>query len=118
MGTMVGVDAFSQALTNPLLAKDIYNERTFSAAGLHEIREINSLGDLVHRNVSTEGETEPLVSFDRRRGVGRGLPGERRRRLVRRYEAPGDAGAQRDGGGNGHPWYLSGLTRRRQRSGR
>ena len=33
IGRMVGVDAFSQALTNPLLAPRVFNEGTFSAAG-------------------------------------------------------------------------------------
>ena len=30
---MVGVDAFSQALTNPLLAPRVFNEQTFSPLG-------------------------------------------------------------------------------------
>ena len=33
--TMVANDAFTQALTNPLLARSVFNEATFSAAG-HE----------------------------------------------------------------------------------
>ena len=33
IGRMVGVDAFSQALTNPLLAPRVFNERTFSERG-------------------------------------------------------------------------------------
>src|SRR3954454_23090008 len=37
MATMVSVDAFSQALTNPLLAETVFNERTFSAAGMEVI---------------------------------------------------------------------------------
>ena len=31
IGRMVGVDAFSQALTNPLLAPRVFNEETFPA---------------------------------------------------------------------------------------
>ena len=33
IGRMVGVDAFSQALTNPLLAPRVFNEQTFSPLG-------------------------------------------------------------------------------------
>jgi prostaglandin-endoperoxide synthase 2 len=62
MGTMVGVDAFSQALTNPLLATELFTEATFSAAGMDAIRSTRSLADLVARNVAGEHAT-PLVTF-------------------------------------------------------
>lgn len=51
IGRMVGIDAFSQALTNPLLAPRIYGESTFSAVGMDIIRATTSLSDLVSRNV-------------------------------------------------------------------
>ena len=35
--TMVANDAFTQALTNPLLARNVFNEATFSAAGMEII---------------------------------------------------------------------------------
>jgi prostaglandin-endoperoxide synthase 2 len=62
MGTMVGVDAFSQALTNPLLTRELFTEATFSAAGMQTIRSTHSLGDVVARNLAGEGG-RPLVTF-------------------------------------------------------
>ena len=50
MTLMVGVDAFSQALTNPLLADNVYNEDTFTKTGLESIANTSSLADIVHRN--------------------------------------------------------------------
>jgi prostaglandin-endoperoxide synthase 2 len=49
MGTMVGVDAFSQALTNPLLDPRIFSADTFSEPGLAEINATRSLYDIVKR---------------------------------------------------------------------
>ncbi len=63
MGTMVGVDAFSQALTNPLLDPRVFSADTFTAAGLAAIEATSSLADIVLRNVPA-GST-PRVSFDR-----------------------------------------------------
>lgn len=61
MNTMVGVDAFSQALTNPLLSANVYNARTFSAAGLEIIDSINSLEQLINMtDPKTKGQT---ISF-------------------------------------------------------
>ena len=37
IGRLVGVDAFSQALTNPLLAPRVFNAQTFSPLGLELI---------------------------------------------------------------------------------
>jgi prostaglandin-endoperoxide synthase 2 len=37
IGRMVGVDAFSQALTNPLLSPRVFNEHTFSPVGMEII---------------------------------------------------------------------------------
>lgn len=48
---MVALDAFSQALTNPLLSEHVFNEDTFSAIGWRAIQETACLGDLVRRNV-------------------------------------------------------------------
>ena len=63
MGTMVAVDAFSQALTNPLLAPGVWGEATFSVAGLRTIDATSRLQDIVDRNVTDE--PRPLVSFTR-----------------------------------------------------
>jgi len=51
IGRMVGLDAFSQVYTNPLLAARIYNEETFSPRGMDIINATKKLSDVVHRNV-------------------------------------------------------------------
>jgi prostaglandin-endoperoxide synthase 2 len=48
--TMVGYDAFTQALTNPLLARNVFNEATFSRMGLAIIDQTDSLQQIVARN--------------------------------------------------------------------
>jgi prostaglandin-endoperoxide synthase 2 len=58
------VDAFSQALTNPLLVKSVYKASTFSRAGMREIKRTSRLQDLVDRNTRGE-DIEPLVTFSR-----------------------------------------------------
>jgi prostaglandin-endoperoxide synthase 2 len=57
MGAMVGCDAFTQALTNPLLSETVFGEATFTAYGLAEIKRTNELRDILVRNV--EGENAP-----------------------------------------------------------
>ena len=59
MGRMVGVDAFSQALTNPLLANRVYLAKTFSERGMEMIAETKTLNDIVRRNITNP----PQVSF-------------------------------------------------------
>lgn len=49
---MVAYDAFSQIFTNPLLAREVYNEKTFTAYGLEVIEQTTSIEALVKRNVS------------------------------------------------------------------
>ena len=51
IGRMVGLDAFSQVYTNPLLSSRIYNPQTFSPLGMEIIRTTTSLADIVRRNV-------------------------------------------------------------------
>jgi len=58
---MVAYDAFTQALTNPLLARHVYNEHTFSPEGLQQIETTKSLGQIVARN-APPGKA-PHVSF-------------------------------------------------------
>ncbi|MDA2893480.1 peroxide synthase [Mycolicibacterium sp. BiH015] len=62
MTTMVAVDAFSQALTNPLLATGIYGPATFSPQGMKAIDETTSLEDIVRRNTTGESIV-PRVSL-------------------------------------------------------
>ena len=51
MLNMVGFDAFSQALTNPLLAENVYMRQTFSDVGWETIEETSSFQDIVNRNI-------------------------------------------------------------------
>ncbi|MEL6880895.1 MAG: peroxidase family protein [Cyanobacteria bacterium J06607_10] len=64
VGRLIGIDAFSQVLTNPLLADTIFNEDTFSPVGWKIIHETNSLQEIVHRNIPQSGRL-PVVTFDR-----------------------------------------------------
>lgn len=51
IGRMVGIDAFSQALTNPLLSENVFNKDTFSEVGWEEIHNTHTLAQLVALNV-------------------------------------------------------------------
>lgn len=62
IGRMVGADAFSQALTNPLLSANLFNAETFSKVGWAVINETRSLSDLVNRNVPQSQHFK--VTFD------------------------------------------------------
>jgi len=64
MGIMVGLHAFSQLMTNPLLAPEVYNEKTFSRLGMEMIRSTESLAQVVNRNVPA-GEPEYHVGLTR-----------------------------------------------------
>jgi prostaglandin-endoperoxide synthase 2 len=64
IGRMVGIDAFSQALTNPLLSPRVFNEATFSPAGMEIIGSTNTLSDILHRNIP--GDEKRFVGMTRR----------------------------------------------------
>jgi prostaglandin-endoperoxide synthase 2 len=49
---MVGYDAFTQALTNPVLAPQVFTEATFTRAGLKVIRGTRSLQQILARNAA------------------------------------------------------------------
>lgn len=51
VGRLVGIDAFSQALTNPLLAENVFNEQTFTPYGMQLIQNTQTLSQLLHRNI-------------------------------------------------------------------
>ena len=51
IGRLVGIDEFSQALTNPLLSEHVLNEDTFSKVGLEIIEQTKTLSDMLHRNI-------------------------------------------------------------------
>ena len=55
MGLMVAFDAFSQVLTNPLLSQRVFNETTFSPAGMEIINSTSTLSEILHRNVPDKG---------------------------------------------------------------
>ena len=59
--SMVAVDAFSQAFTNPLLSEHVFNESTFSAPGWETIKGRNTLDALVRRNTSKEAVYGPVT---------------------------------------------------------
>lgn len=63
LGRMVAIDAFSHALTNPLLAPNVYTEHTFSRAGLNIINETTTLRDLVLRN-TRNANLDAHISMD------------------------------------------------------
>jgi prostaglandin-endoperoxide synthase 2 len=50
MTRMVAADAFSQALTNPLLSENIFNEHTFTAYGMELIESTSTLSEIAERN--------------------------------------------------------------------
>lgn len=55
IGRMVAADAFSHALTNPLLAPAVFNEGTFSPQGMQSIRATSRLQHLLDRNAPGSG---------------------------------------------------------------
>ena len=59
---MVGLDAFSQALTNPLLSARVFNENTFTAQGMRAIEETRNLNDVINRNLAP-GEEPVAISM-------------------------------------------------------
>jgi prostaglandin-endoperoxide synthase 2 len=59
---MVAVDAFSQALTNPLLSEHVYKIETFSKIGWDTIQNTSSLCDVLARN-SPQGVCEKHIGM-------------------------------------------------------
>jgi prostaglandin-endoperoxide synthase 2 len=57
---MVGYDAFTQALTNPLLAPRVFNENTFTRAGMKIIKRTRTLQQILARNAA-----DPSAAFSR-----------------------------------------------------
>jgi prostaglandin-endoperoxide synthase 2 len=56
IGRMVALDAFSQALTNPLLSEHVYNAETFSRWGFAELGKRMTLADLVLRQEGSKAD--------------------------------------------------------------
>ncbi len=61
---LIAIDAFSSALTNPLLAERVFNEKTFSPVGWQEIQNTKTLSDIVNRNIPQQ-DKKYRVTFDR-----------------------------------------------------
>lgn len=53
LARMVAVDAFSQALTNPLLSEHVFNADTFTDWGFELIKETRSLGHILAQHTPT-----------------------------------------------------------------
>ncbi|MEM9578660.1 MAG: peroxidase family protein [Pseudomonadota bacterium] len=64
----VALDAFSQALTNPLLSEHVFKRSTFSTPGWRAINKTSTMRDVVDRNVSG-GVGETFVGFTRKEWV-------------------------------------------------
>lgn len=60
MTVMVGYDAFSHALTNPLLAERVYGEKTYTLTGLNSMRRVKTLADALRGD---RAEADLLCSF-------------------------------------------------------
>ena len=58
---MVAHDAFTQILSNPLLAREIHHEGTFTRYGMEQIEQTGSIEDLVLRNLPPG--SQPRVSL-------------------------------------------------------
>lgn len=69
IGRMVAIDAFSQALTNPLLAEHVFTAATFAPEGMAVIEGTRNLQDVVDRNVPA-GPGKYLVTMTRPTGGG------------------------------------------------
>jgi prostaglandin-endoperoxide synthase 2 len=64
---MVGYDAFTQALTNPVLAPQVFTEATFTRTGLKVIRTTRSLQQILARNAADPGVAYCSFSYGPRR---------------------------------------------------
>jgi prostaglandin-endoperoxide synthase 2 len=74
MTYMVANDAFTQALTNPLLARNVFNEATFTKTGMRIIKETGSLQEIVARNAASPDAVHVSFKFDSKvavNGTGR-----------------------------------------------
>jgi heme peroxidase len=69
--TMVANDAFTQALTNPLLARQVFNDTTFTKTGMAMIKSTGSLQDIVTRNAASPDSVHVSFSYGDVRAEGR-----------------------------------------------
>ena len=66
---MVGYDAFTQALTNPVLAPQVFTEATFTRAGMTIIRTTRSLQQILARNAADPAAAYCRFTYGQRRAV-------------------------------------------------
>jgi prostaglandin-endoperoxide synthase 2 len=66
---MVGYDAFTQALTNPLLAPQVFTEDTFTATGLRILKKTKTLQQIIARNAASPADAFARFTYgpERRR---------------------------------------------------
>ena len=70
IGRLVGADAFSQALTNPLLSPSVFRPETFTRWGWELIQETSRLEQVVHRNIPAgQRPTVAMTRLDWYRGA-------------------------------------------------
>ena len=60
---MVGYDAFTQALTNPLLSSQVFGESTFTRTGLGIIAGTRSLRQILARNIPRSADAVARLTF-------------------------------------------------------
>ena len=65
IGRMVSSDAFSHALTNPLLSPRVFNEETFTREGMAVIRETMTMRQLLDRNSGPMPVDHCRISMER-----------------------------------------------------
>lgn len=63
MTYMVANDAFTQALTNPLLARNVFNDATFTKTGMRIISDTRSLQEIAARNAASPDAVRVSFSF-------------------------------------------------------
>jgi prostaglandin-endoperoxide synthase 2 len=73
MTYMVANDAFTQALTNPLLARNVFNDATFTKTGMGIIKGTKSLQDIVKRNAASPARVHVSFSYGGSAGVRLGV---------------------------------------------
>ena len=74
MNTMVACDAFTQALTDPLLSKNVYNADTFTQYGLDQVEATPTSQALVDRNVPQGAGIKATFSTPDRARTGADRP--------------------------------------------
>ena len=62
--SMVANDAFTQALSNPLLARNVFNEATFTKTGMGIINNTRSLQDIVTRIAASPDAVQVSFSYN------------------------------------------------------